>query len=293
MGLLNFGKRLGKGALSGAGKGITKVGSSRGALAAIGIGALGMGIASEVGPAARDAALDFSMGDPNADVAFTGSKFSARYLAGTAIGGGIGGAMRASAPGDYFRENPMFMPGNSGRFNPVGGAIGGAAGGGLGVLAGGIAGGVLGGKKGEVIGGILGGVLGGGAGFTAGAGGGSLSPEALVGGTGVAGIVGGAVGLGVGGTLSGGVAEDIFKLGNFGRRASKTVGGLYGGAIGMGLGMAAVGAIAAHPVLDYTKKNQQFFNESPYAPRSSMATSSALNASGDIVLGMHNSRRGY
>lgn len=229
MGLLNFGKRLGKGALAGAGKGITKVGSSRGALAAIGIGALGMGIASEVGPAARDAALDFSMGDPNADAAFTGRKFSARYLTGSLLGGGVGGAMRISSPKDFLYENPM-IPSSKGLY--AGAGIAGAA-------VGTVAGGVLGSMAGKAVGGLIGNKI------------------------------------------------------PFAKKISPIAGGIIGAGMGGSIGMlspAIAGGIAAK---SYIGDNQQFFNESPYAPRSSLATSSALNASGDIVLGMHNSRRGY
>jgi hypothetical protein len=53
---------------------------------------------------------------------------------------------------------------------------------------------------------------------------------------------------------------------------------------GVGLPVAATGR--------YVASNRDFFTQSPYANRSS-TTAAALNASGDIVLGMHNSRGGY
>ena len=55
---------------------------------------------------------------------------------------------------------------------------------------------------------------------------------------------------------------------------------------------AAIGAIAP---LEYTRRriqnNQDFYSQSPYARSRQLATE--LNASGDIVLGMHNARGGY
>lgn len=69
----------------------------------IGIGAIGggLGFANALGPSVRDAAFDVSMGDPNADVAFTGNKISARYMIGDAMGGPVGLGLRASAPLEY------------------------------------------------------------------------------------------------------------------------------------------------------------------------------------------------
>ena len=63
--------------------------------------------------------------------------------------------------------------------------------------------------------------------------------------------------------------------------AGTIAGGLIGGVVAPTLGtMSFVGA------------NRNFYSQSPYANKSS-ATAAALNASGDIVLGMHNSRGGY
>jgi len=77
------------------------------------------------------------------------------------------------------------------------------------------------------------------------------------------------------------------------------IGGAIGGIIGRGKGAAIGAAIggtigAAVPVAGvraYTKHNRDFFTQSPYG-RSSSANAE-LSAVGDIVLGMHNSRRGY
>jgi hypothetical protein len=72
--------------------------------------------------------------------------------------------------------------------------------------------------------------------------------------------------------------------------------GFKGGALGATLGMLAGGiaggsAAAAAP-LGYMRQNREFFSQSPYSPLGN-TQASALNATGDIVLGMHNSRRGY
>jgi hypothetical protein len=69
------------------------------------------------------------------------------------------------------------------------------------------------------------------------------------------------------------------------------------GIIAGGLLAGAAGAIAggSAPItggIGYAAMNRDFFSQSPYANRSS-TTAAALNASGDIVLGMHNSRSSY
>ena len=71
-------------------------------------------------------------------------------------------------------------------------------------------------------------------------------------------------------------------------RVGKVAGGLVGGFIGglVGAVIPVAGGIGGH-----LSANRDFYQNSPYS--SSRQTSQALNASGDIVLGMHNSRRGY
>jgi len=93
------------------------------------------------------------------------------------------------------------------------------------------------------------------------------------------GAVGGAVGLGLGyaaARMSGG--------GTKGRIAGGLLGAIAGSAIGSAAPIAGVAG--------YVASNRDFFSQSPYTNRSS-ATAAALNASGDIVLGMHNSRSSY
>lgn len=91
-----------------------------------------------------------------------------------------------------------------------------------------------------------------------------------------------------------------------GAMAGATAGGLKGsgsiksrifkgalGAVGGGMVGGTIGAaIPAAGVASYMSDNRQFFSQSPYAP-SSARTMADLHATGDVVLGMHNARRGY
>jgi hypothetical protein len=77
------------------------------------------------------------------------------------------------------------------------------------------------------------------------------------------------------------------SLGPGGRKFGKIAGGLIGGFGGANLGIA----LPALGVGAYLNNNREFFQNSPYSP--TRQTQNELNASGDIVLGMHNSRRGY
>ena len=82
------------------------------------------------------------------------------------------------------------------------------------------------------------------------------------------------IGAGIGGAI-GGIAKRGIK------------GGLMGAAVGGLVGAAAVPAMTMGRV----RNNRELLNNSPYS--SSLAMAQALNASGDIVLGMHNSRSSY
>lgn len=72
-------------------------------------------------------------------------------------------------------------------------------------------------------------------------------------------------------------------------------GGKFGAAAGAGLGAIIGGGLGAFGSGNYAynvaKQNQQIIGESPFY-NSSMLTAERLNASGDIVLGAHNTRRG-
>jgi hypothetical protein len=97
--------------------------------------------------------------------------------------------------------------------------------------------------------------------------------------------VGGSLGLLSGATRT---ARASSGMGKFKAAMGTPVRGAIGAAVGAGVGLAA----GTGYVGSYARNNQQLISQSPFANRST-ATADALNASGDIVLGMHNSRRGY
>jgi len=68
-----------------------------------------------------------------------------------------------------------------------------------------------------------------------------------------------------------------------GTKKSAAIGGLIGGA----LGAASVG----DNIIGTASRNRQILNQSPFYNQS-LLTAERLNASGNIVLGMHNQRRG-
>lgn len=74
-------------------------------------------------------------------------------------------------------------------------------------------------------------------------------------------------------------------IGAFAKRRIK--GGLIGAAIGGLVGAATVPGMTIGKV----RSNRELLNSSPYS--TSLSVAQALNASGDIVLGMHNSRSSY
>jgi hypothetical protein len=105
-------------------------------------------------------------------------------------------------------------------------------------------------------------------------------------------------GAGVGGSLLGAAAGAAAggKLAAIKAAKKGAVKGstLKGKVIGAGLGALTGGMVGAGSAFvgtaQYMKNNRQFFSESPYSP---VGSNSMLSASGDIVLGMHNSRRSY
>ena len=82
-------------------------------------------------------------------------------------------------------------------------------------------------------------------------------------------LLGAAVGAGFGGMIGG-------KIG-------AVAGGLVGGAIGT--------AVTGNNIIGTAARNRQILNQSPFYNQS-LLTAERLNASGNIVLGMHNQRRG-
>jgi len=79
----------------------------------LGLGAAGVGFASAVGPATKEAALDVALGSPDADVSFTGRDLDARFIAGSAMGGAFGGLLAGSS-GDII---------GTGAYEGTGGAV--------------------------------------------------------------------------------------------------------------------------------------------------------------------------
>lgn len=143
------------------GDGITMAGTSKGFLAATAIGAGAIGLASVAAPAARDASFDVFMGDPDADVAFTGRKMSARYLAGTQMPGAMGLATRMSSPEEYATFSAPIPTGKEAiAAGTVGTGIGAGIGFGLAFMGGG---GKLAKTIGTAAGAMIGGVVGTGA----------------------------------------------------------------------------------------------------------------------------------
>ena len=216
-----------------------------------GIGALtavGLGVSDTVGPTAADAMMEIGLGDPEADQYFLGGDSSFRYLAGTLMGGTLGGAMRASAPGDYIRENP---------YSPTTGVVMGGSALGLGVGA--LAGAALAKPIGK---GIRSGLT-------------NLSEAAADNYP----------------NISSSASEMAQGLSNMSKGRRAIIGGIAG-LVGASAGISAgIGATGAAPVASHLSQNREFMSQSPYS--TSRSTAVNLNASGNIVLGMHNSRRGY
>lgn len=119
--------------------------------AAVGFGALfGLGAMNSAGKAAKEGMMEAAFGSPDADRAFLGTELSGRFLAGSILGGPVGGLMKASAPMDYMKVNPATP---TARTQIASTAIGG--------LIGGIAGGIgVAGKKYGAVGAIAGAAMG-------------------------------------------------------------------------------------------------------------------------------------
>lgn len=98
--------------------------------------AAGLGMASQVAPAARDAAMDVAFGDPNADTAFLGRKLTP------------GAVFDSVVPGTDSGSDAIGMTGGIGL---LGGAIGALAGSSRG-LRGGMKGGLIGAATGAALG---------------------------------------------------------------------------------------------------------------------------------------------
>lgn len=119
--------------------------------AAVGFGALfGLGAMNSAGKAAKEGMMEAAFGSPDADRAFLGTELSGRFLAGSILGGPVGGLMKASAPMDYMKVNPATPTARTQiASTAIGGLIGGIAGG-IGVV----------GKKYGAVGAIAGAAMG-------------------------------------------------------------------------------------------------------------------------------------
>ena len=146
-------------------------------LMAIGAGSFALGMFNKAAPAARDALLGVSMGDPNADVAFTGRKLDPTFIAGQYMGGFAKTLGNAVNPTDFAATGAPLAQTVGFMGSPAGIAAGAAAtfgGGAVGTGVDGYAGFKLAkkfGKKGlaaGLVGGLVGGMVGATTGATAG-----------------------------------------------------------------------------------------------------------------------------
>jgi hypothetical protein len=112
---------------------------------------------------------------------------------------------------------------------------------------------------------------------------GTLGQETIAG-AGIGGLAGG-----IGGALLGAKSGGS----TFGRVAKGIVGGVMGAGMGAAIGGAAPLAGAGIATKGYMNDNQDFFSNSPYSRKGTQQIMNDLGASGNIVLGMHNSRKGY
>jgi hypothetical protein len=121
-----------------------------------------------------------------------------------------------------------------------------------------------------------------------------------VGGAGIGAIFGGIGAFGLAGAAKELKPDSALKIGGktLIHGADKKFNPLVRGMKSMSRGSLIMGGIAAGAAIGasamtkgYVNRNQQFFKESPYTKGSAMQASST-QAYGDMVLGMHNSRRG-
>lgn len=87
--------------------------------------------------------------------------------------------------------------------------------------------------------------------------------------------------LGVG--IGAGLGAVVGSRAGFGSKIGGAIGAAIGGAVGVG--------ITGNNIIGTAARNRQIIGESPFYNQS-LLTAQRLNASGNIVLGMHNQRRG-
>ena len=93
-------------------------------------------------------------------------------------------------------------------------------------------------------------------------------------------------------TTAGGAALGGMAGAKYGASRGGIKGAIFGGIAGSIVGGGVGGALGIAPTAQYIRSNRQLLKESPFS-NTSLVTADALNATGDIVFGMHNSRRGY
>lgn len=109
--------------------------------------------------------------------------------------------------------------------------------------------------------------------------------------TGITGPMAGGAAVGaVGGFMAGSLKLAKRFPSSRGEAIAGALGGLTGAIAGATIGAGAGAGAALLGAGNYARNNRGLLAQSP---NSSLATANQLNASGDIVLGMHNSRRGF
>jgi len=239
-----------------------KVGSKFGGMTGLAMGAIGLaGVAKGIGPSAKEAVLDTAFNDPYADEAFMGRPMSGGFLGAAAThgtAGAVGLGVGAMVVGG------LIGGGAAAKLMPKGAEIGKLAEYGLG--------------RGSMIAGAAG------IGAAVGASKGSLHDTFGVYGPGPnagANVATAGIGAAIGGAIGGlgyGYKKGLKKAA-IGTAIGATIGGLAGAAVVPGMTMSRI------------RDNRQLLSNSPY--NTSLGMAQALNASGDIVLGMHNSRNSY
>ena len=230
------------------------------------------------------------------NIAEAGRGTGAKILLGTALAGGMIKGI-GSSPKEALLDAAFDDPNTDETFmgRPMSGRFLGAAGmgGAGGAVAMGVAGAVIGGALGGGMAGKImegsefrkvamsAGIMGG---MAMGAGAGGMGETLSV--YSPRPTIGGQIGSTIAGTVLGGLVG-----GAIGGLSKGVKGGMIGGAIGaIGGAIAGTAAVPAGTV-NWINGNMGLLSRSPYNTSTLMAQN--LNASGNIVLGMHNSRGGY
>jgi len=104
--------------------------------------------------------------------------------------------------------------------------------------------------------------------------------------TGTGALTGNPAGYAMGGSAIGGLAGGMVGSKAGGGVRGKVLGAIGGAVVGGAVG----GSLPYAGAATYVRSNREFFSQSPYGRSTA---NNDMSAVGDIVLGMHNSRRGY